>query len=205
MNTAHDFICPLYHGTRRAAARSILQSGFRRSRSTSYTGTGICLSEALSVAYEYGAYETGGCVLEVELSASARWADRSGYHEPERGADRDAWDDFFKASGLDAARAYGGNVWVLWNPHAVAQVRRLSHREAMRLLCAKFDEDGPECGYNGVASEYAGIWWGQADQDVNLTRFPEQRKRLERTLSRLVGRVQSGSAALVPAPTRPLA
>src|SRR6218665_2172440 len=65
---------PLYHGTRDASARIILRDGFRRSRSRSYTGTGICLSESLTVAYEYGMYETGGGVLEARLAPHARAA-----------------------------------------------------------------------------------------------------------------------------------
>ena len=60
VNRPNDPIGPLYHGTSRAAAGSILKQGFRRSRCASYTGTGVCLSERLSIAYEYGAYETGG-------------------------------------------------------------------------------------------------------------------------------------------------
>ena len=67
---------PLFHGTRNASGRRILQEGFRRSSSRSYTGTGICLSESLTVAYEYGMYETGGCVLEAWVAPSARWTDR---------------------------------------------------------------------------------------------------------------------------------
>lgn len=35
--------------------------------------TGICLSESLIVAYEYGMYETGGCVLQVSGYASIWW------------------------------------------------------------------------------------------------------------------------------------
>lgn len=61
-------IGPLYHGTRAASARCILRDGFRRSRSRNYTGTGICLSESLTLAYEYGMYETGGCVLQAWLA-----------------------------------------------------------------------------------------------------------------------------------------
>ena len=66
-------IGPLYHGTRDTAARIILREGFWRSRSRNYTGTGICLSESLTLAYEYGMYETGVCVLDARLAPSARW------------------------------------------------------------------------------------------------------------------------------------
>ena len=51
MDTSTDGrLGPLFHGTRSASGRSILREGFRRSASCSYTGTGICLSESLSVA-----------------------------------------------------------------------------------------------------------------------------------------------------------
>jgi len=187
----HELIGPLHHGTRSQAATAILREGFRRGRSRSYTGTGVCLSETLSVAYEYGMYETGGCVLQTWLSPTARWVDRSGCITPERAADRNTWDDFFEASGLDAVRAYGGNVWVVWNPQALTLVRRLSHREAIHGLCAQFDSDGPDHGYNAVVSDYAGIWWGREAEDPNLRRFPEHRAQLEQTLQRFVGRTRS--------------
>lgn len=181
---------PLYHGTRDASARIILRDGFRRSRSRSYTGTGICLSESLTVAYEYGMYETGGCILEARLAPHARWADGFGDTTPSR----DGWDANFEASGLDAVRAYGGNVWVVWTPGVLVSVRRMSHREAVRRLCAEFDEDGPQCGYNGVVQDYASIWWNQAASDPNLTRFPDHHRELTARLQRMTGRTQSTRA-----------
>lgn len=186
-NSASSLIGPLYHGTRDTAARAILREGFRRSRSRSYTGTGICLSESLAVAYEYGMYETAGCVLEAWLASSARWTDR---FDGKTGC-RDAWDDFFVRSGMDAVCAFGGNVWVVWTPGALVSVRRLNHREAIRRLCAEFDEDGPACGYNAVVSDYASIWWKQDTSDPNLTRFPEHRRQLVERLTRCIGRPHS--------------
>lgn len=165
---APDRIGPLYHGTRDTAARAILREGFQRSRSRSYTGTGICLSESLTLAYEYGMYETGGCVLEAWLSPTTRWTDRL----DGRYTQGEAWDEFFAASSMDAVRAFGGNVWVVWNPDTLVSISRLTHREAIRRLCAEFDEDGPECGYNGVVSDYASLWWKQDAIDPNLTRSP---------------------------------
>lgn len=178
---------PLFHGTRDAAARAILRDGLRRSRSRSYTGTGICLSESLTVAYEYGMYETGGCVLEARLSPMARWTDRF----DDKANCKDAWDDFFIRSGMDAIRAFGGNVWVVWTPDVLVSLRRLSHREAIRRLCAEFDEDGPECGYNAVVGDYASIWWKQHASDPNLTRFPDHQQQLMQRLARFVGRAHS--------------
>jgi len=119
MNTSTvQVIGPLYHGTREAAARIILRDGFRRSRSRSYTGTGICLSESLTVAYEYGIYETGGCVLEAWLSPATHWTDRV----DGRSAQGDAWDAHFVSSGMDAVRSFAGNVWVVWTPNVLVSI-----------------------------------------------------------------------------------
>ena len=183
-------IGPLYHGTRDTAARTILREGFRRSRSRNYTGTGICLSESLTLAYEYGMYETGGCVLEARLAPSARWTDRL----DGRNTQGDVWDAFFADSGMDAVCGFGGNVWVVWNPTVLVSITRLSHREAIRRLCAEFDGDGPQCGYNGVVSDYANLWWKQDATDPNLTRFPDHRQQLMARLKRFVGCTHSTRA-----------
>lgn len=198
MNTAaaSSPIGPLYHGTRENRARKILRTGFRRALDGSYTGTGTCLSESLTLAYEYGEYERGGCVLETWLAPDTRWTDR--IDEVGGRATRFcAWDQFFIRSGMDAVSSFGGNVWVLWNPAVVAGVRRLSHREALRLMCAAFEQDGPDLGYNGVASEYAALWWGREAEDVSLSRFPQDCRALRQRLERCMGRSRSGQ--VVPA------
>lgn len=183
-------IGPLYHGTRDNAARAILREGFRRSRSRSYTGTGICLSESLTLAYEYGMYETGGCVLAARLLSTARWTNRIDGRSTQEGA----WDEYFASSGMDAVRSFGGNVWVVWNKTVLVSIARLSHREAIRRLCAEFDEDGPQCGYNGVVSDYASLWWKQDATDPNLNRFPDHRQQLMARLKRFVGCTHSTRA-----------
>lgn len=180
---------PLYHGTREGSARAILRGGFRRSNSRSYTGTGICLSESLSLAYEYGMYETRGCVLEARLSPTTRWTDR--YDAKDTIQNREGLDDFFIRSGMDAVRAYGGNVWVVWTPSVLVSLRRLTHREAIRRLCAEFDKRGPEFGYNAVVGDYASIWWSQEASDPNLTRFPDHQRELSERLQRFMGRIRS--------------
>jgi hypothetical protein len=95
---------------------------------------------------------------------------------------------------VDAVRGFGGNVWVVWNPAALVSITRLSHREAIRRLCAEFDEDGPDCGYNGVVSDYANLWWKQDATDPNLTRFPDHRQQLMARLKRFVGCTHSTRA-----------
>lgn len=190
---------PLFHGTRNAAGRRILREGFRRSASRSYTGTGICFSESLTVAYEYGMYESGGCVLQACIAPAARWTDRidavGGRHTK-----GEAWDRFFLHSRNDAVRGFGGNVWVVWNPAVLVAVRRLSHREALWRMCAEFEEDGPDCGYNGVVSDYASIWWGVEASDPNLRRFPEHLSTLQVRLRSMVGRCRSERVAVTGPP-----
>jgi hypothetical protein len=193
MNTKQSSpIGPLYHGTRAASARRILRHGFRRAASPSHTGTGICLSESLGTAYEYGPYESGGCVLEAWLTPWARCADRITGGSPMYEVGQ-AWDQFFIRTGNDAVRTCGGNVWVVWNLAVLVSIRRLSHREAIRGLCRQFDADGL-CCYNGVADDYASIWWGQQEQSQSLMRspdFPENIQALQKRLQRFVGRSQS--------------
>jgi hypothetical protein len=195
-------IGPLYHGTREHRARNILRTGFRRAPDCSYTGTGICLSESLTLAYEYGEYEWGGCVLEAWLAPDTRWTDRID-EEGGRATKFHAWDQFFVRSGMDAVSSYGGNVWVLWNPSVVVGVRRLSHREALRLMCAAFEKDGPDRGYNGIAYGYSSLWWGQEAENPNLSRSPEDCHELRQRLERFVGRSRSERAPATAGPMPP--
>lgn len=120
-------IGPLYHGTRRQSADAIVHTGFRRGRSRSYTGTGVCMSECVTIAYEYGMYETGGSVVETWIAANARWQDGADPATSAPAGECDAWDAMFVVSGLDALRTYAGNVWVVWHPDVLVRRRRLSH------------------------------------------------------------------------------
>lgn len=178
---------PLYHGTRRQVAGMIVQAGFRRGRSRNYTGTGICLSESISVAYEYGMYETGGSVVEALIAADARWREAADPAVCAPAAGRDGWDAMFVASGLDALRTYSGNVWVVWNPGVLVRRRRLSHEEALRVLCAEFDANGPEVAYNAAVDDYATMWWQRMPLLPGLSRFGDYQQRLRRNLIRAVG------------------
>ena len=81
-----------------------------------------------------------------------------------------------------------------WTPGALVSPRRLGHREAIQRLCAEFDEDGPDCGYNAVIQDYASIWWKQANSDPNLTRFPDHHRQLAARLKRMTGRTHSTKA-----------
>jgi hypothetical protein len=169
----------LYHGTRKTAAAKILKSGFRRSAKQSYTGTGVNLSESLTVSYPYGEYENGGAVLEVTLRPDTVWADQSGTFDTWR----HGFDAFFKAHpATQAVRTYGGNVWIVWNLAAIASVRLMSHREALKALHAEIVADGPDMGYNGIVQDYASTIFGSPDR--NLDRFPADRASLAARLAK---------------------
>ncbi|MDK9702483.1 MAG: hypothetical protein OEL20_05035 [Sulfuritalea sp.] len=158
----------LYHGTRKQSATRILKSGFRRSTRPSYTGTGINLSESITVSYEYGEYENGGAVLEVRLRADTRWSDQID-------ARHNGIDGWFKANPpIQALSLFGGNVWVVWDASAIESVRRMSHLEALKALHDEIVEDGPAMGYNGIAQDYASVIFGSPDP--NLDRFPGYRE-----------------------------
>lgn len=172
----------LYHGTRLSSAKKICRSGFKRAATASYTGHGVCLSESITIAYEYGSYEDAGCVLEVKFPSTVRWA------EGNRGLGCDA---LFKAHSLDAIRTFSGNVWVLWNVGLMPSVRILSYEEAIIQMTQEFDENGPEVGYNAMIEDYATIWWGNEESSSHFQRFPEDALQLKDKLQRSTGRSTS--------------
>lgn len=161
----------LFHGTTAKNAASIVKNGFRRARKQSYTGTCICLTEAFCVAYEFGAYEEGGRILKCRLKPEAQVFELDG--EVVDG-ERFDYDRHCQENGNDAIKAYYGNVWAIWNPAAIEIVGVLSHAEALKTLCAEFDTDGSDVGYNGVADHLAEIWRGRRipanDYDMRLQR-----------------------------------
>lgn len=142
----------LYHGTRRAKANKILTDGFKRSEIPSYTGTGVNLSESITIAYEYGPYESNGCVLEVELAEDANINDIGNITTSDL--------MFTENPGLDAINSYHGNVIVVWNTSKIKAVRILPKREAVKLLKEKFKEDGNNCAYNGFVQDHCEAYWG---------------------------------------------
>lgn len=158
----------LYHGTTTKTAKRILKEGFRRGSQASYTGTGVNLSEQITVSYEYGEYENGGGVLEVRLRPDTKYEQLAGISV------QDSW--FDQHPDMQAVCLFGGNVWVVWDVAAIESVRLLTHDEALRLLVSAFLEDGPQCGYNGVAQDYASVVHNQPDP--NLDRFPGEREKL---------------------------
>lgn len=161
INTGHTPV--LYHGTSAHRAALILVNGFRRAVKQSYTGSGICLSEHMTISYEYGAYEQGGRILEIRLNSQVHWID----------AGVTVNDELFARDGVEAARSYGGNVWVIWNPACIADVRLLNKSEAVKLLAEEIQQDGGECAYNGVVQDYANALFSGAtglQADAALTR-----------------------------------
>lgn len=143
----------LYHGTKARFAKKILSEGFRRAAVSSYTGTGINMSERMCVSYEYGPYEYRGCVLRCELEEQATIQDIGFKTVSDR--------YFYENPGIDAVTSYGGNVWVVWNPAVIRQVTRVSKREALQVLHNEFLEDGANHAYNGAVQDHCEAFWGK--------------------------------------------
>jgi len=176
----------LYHGTSLAAAKKICRSGFKRSRQDSYTGHGVCLSESITVAYEYGLYEEAGCVLEVILHPETRWSDGTG-----RDRVGSSYDELFRDHPVDALCTFSGNVWILWDVAIPATVRIMTHKEAIVQMTKEFDANGADVGYNNVIDDYATIWWGQEQSSPHLQRYPDDLAELKARLQSFTGRATS--------------
>lgn len=171
----------LYHGTSRGNAKKILAEGFRRAKHASYTGTGVNLSQCMTVSYEYGEYEHSGCVLQVALKPDTRWNDANFRDSPDFRSGNT--DEFFRKSGLDALCTFSGNVWIVWNPEVIVDIRMLSHEEAVARLVSEFEEDGPNCAYNGVAGTYAELYHNDLRPGSGLD-DPQWKARLSGMLRR---------------------
>jgi hypothetical protein len=171
----------LFHGTTLHRARRIVVQGFRRSKTPSYTGTAVNLSESICLAWEYGP-PCGGKILEVVLEPGIRWRDADRLAVGER------YDDHFASAQLDALRTYGGNVWLLWTVER-ARVRVLSLPEIMLGIVAHFRRDGPGHGYNGDVDGLATLFWhGEDAAYAELRIAASQGFDVERWKRRTLGR-----------------
>ncbi len=128
-----------------------MEKGFRRSKSLSYTGTAVNLTESICLAWEYGP-DRCGKILAVTLDSETRWRDVENLLVGQ------TYDSLFAAGKIDALRTYGGNVWLLWTLER-AQVRVLTLTEIMAHMVAEFRKDGPNHGYNGDADRLATLFW----------------------------------------------
>lgn len=171
----------LYHGTRQASANKICAKGFKKAKTRSYTGHGVCLSESMTIAYEYGAYETGGVVIEVRFDPSVAWAQRELLPPGLK------YETIFRKRRIDAIRLYGGNVWVLGNVYLPTTRRILTHAEALRQMTQEFEAEGPEVCYNGIVDDYASIWWRTTLFSQAFSRFPNYETELTETLVKHLG------------------
>jgi hypothetical protein len=180
----------LYHGTKKKHLKSILCEGFKPSKRGHYMGHSTCLSQEVSIAYEYGEYESGGTILKVTLKPDATHnmlADGDTFNRQGHRGEPPAY---------AATSTYSGNVWLLHNPQCVDSIEPLPHGLALAMLMQEIDIAGRDFGYNGIAQDYASIWWGEADQDPNLVRFPENVALRSATLTKLVGRTCSPTLAV---------
>lgn len=159
-----------FHGTSLENARQIRQSGFRRGSTPTYTGTGINLTPLAVLAYEYGTYEAKGCILTVEVEASARTASVDTYCLSDS-----FWRDHPQ---VDAVSLCGGNVWVVWNTSVLKVTSQLSHDEALARLVSEFEEDGPNCAYNGLVGDYAEVYWKRPLTQCSASNYDRMAGRL---------------------------
>jgi hypothetical protein len=141
----------IYHGTSIMNAKSILAHQFTRSTDTSYTGTGICFSESMSISYEYGAYEHNGCILACELTQDSLITDI--------GLNCVTDQYFIDHPQIDGITSYGGNVVVIWNPHVIFNIKKLTKFEAFKQLCQEFKDDGDNVAYNYPVQDHCDAYW----------------------------------------------
>jgi len=133
-------IMHFYHGTSLTNANNILAGGFKRSDVPSFTGTGVNLTECMTISYEYGGYE-GGAILKCEVSQSANIIDHDSYRD---------LDDFFKANPhIDGVSLYGGNVVVIWNADVITKTEIMKADDITHRLHEEFEGGGPNMAYNG--------------------------------------------------------
>lgn len=167
-----EFPLRLFHGTKRRRAESILRSGFRRGTDpdASYTGTAVNLSESAAIAYEYGDYGGGGCMLEVTLHRGTTYGERMGSAAGDGTGRRfDAW--FRGNSGIAALRLYFGNVWLVWDTACIQSARLLTKRQATAAVIECLRHDGPDCAYNGRVQDIADAYWARERHDPILRRY----------------------------------
>ncbi len=188
---SHDLIGPLYFGAKGDIVPHFLRPSFDGERPRRSVSSSLFLSTCMAEAYEDGAYEEDGSVLEVWLQKSTRWR-----YLPLATLERcDGIESTVELSlaerrRLDAVRLDSGQVWCVWNPAVVSIVRRLDYREAIPLLCSALDEAGPTTSFGGVTHDYASIWWARVQANPRLATL-SYRQQLERVLRRYMGRKRS--------------
>lgn len=167
-----DLPLRLFHGTTRRRAESILRFGFRRGTDpdASYTGTAVNLSESAAVAYEYGDYGNGGCILEVTLRPGTTYSDRMGNAAGDSTGRR--FDNWFRGNADTAAlRLYFGNVWLVWNTACIQTARLLTKRQATAAVIECMRQDGPDCAYNGRVQDIADAYWARDRHNPVVRRY----------------------------------
>jgi hypothetical protein len=150
-----------YHGTTSKNAKSILKNGFRRGSSPSYTGTGVNLTESMTIAYEYGSYENNSVVLAVRLAENCNLVHLNQY------SISDSY--FLENPEVDAVSLFGGNVIIVWNLDCICikDITKLPHLQSVEVMLKEMAEDGVSMGYNGWVEDYRNALFG--DEEHNLT------------------------------------
>jgi len=143
----------LLHGTSKAKSRNILISGFNRGGRASYTGTAVNLTPLISLAYEYGTPEEGGAILHVRIKPGTAYET---LNNTPAGFD---FDEHFATTGVSALKIYSGNIWLVWDLSCISEITPVPAMSARLQLLHHIAKEGPQCGYNGLAGEYAAVLW----------------------------------------------
>lgn len=109
----HDLIGPLYFGTKEDAMPAFLRPSFDGVRPRRSPTSPILLTANFVTAYEAGAYEEYGSVLEIWLRRGARWRFRPAIQiqQPSNGAEGPTIDLTTEdRRGLHAIRVGSGEI-----------------------------------------------------------------------------------------------
>lgn len=148
-----------YHGTARKYANTIIKSGFQRTTTSSYTGTGVNLTDSMTTAYEYGSYDDSGVVLKVYLKDNSNIANLNNQHSLS--------DDYFAENpDIDAASICGGFIVIVWNIEIVEKIELFSHLDAVKIMFREMATDGINMGYNGWVEDYRNLFFGDEPHNI---------------------------------------
>lgn len=171
------------HGTSLARARKILVEGFKLPSRPSYVGKAICLTPDATQAYEYGAHEDRGVVLECRIRTDAVCT------PPPKDYGKIPTTDMAEhcqKQCSDWTNAWGGMA-IVANPAVIEDIRILPLPEVLRRMVAEFEENGPNLAYNGRVADYAELWHFEKTPihpydlkiQANLMRHTDYKARLE--------------------------
>jgi hypothetical protein len=172
------------HGTTAARAKIILEQGFKLPSKPSYVGRAICLTPSITLAYEYGAKEDRGVVLECRIRSDAKFAGPPADYRDNPSTDMAKHCHTSKADWMQA----WGDMAIVSNPAVIEEIRILPFDEVLKRMVAEFEANGSDFGYNGRVADYAEIWHFEKvpshpydlKVQANLLRYTDFKARLEK-------------------------